>query len=125
MSIEKMPRNEISTPGEEFPHGLEMALKMLSDSDKLNEIIRNGEYRMIARRVVTFVGEFQAYRGVDFLSGDDLVMVKQGIARVLNLRAVKKGETTFLLDEIKNAFKKENLSELYFEDLDGDEMSGS
>jgi hypothetical protein len=43
----------------------------------------------------------------------------------LNLRAVKKGEATFLLDEIKNAFKKEKISELYFEDLDEDEMNDS
>ena len=118
MSIEKMPRNEIGTTREEFPHGLEMAAKLLSDSDKLNEIITNGEYRMIARRVVTFVDEFQSYRGVDFLSGDDLVMVRQGIARILNLRAIKKGEAPFLLDEIKNAFEAENFSELYFEDID-------
>jgi hypothetical protein len=125
MSIERMPRNEIAAPSEKFPYELEMAVKLLFDSDKLNEIISNGEYHAIARRVVTFVSEFQAYRGVDFLSGDDLVMVKQGITRVLNLRAVKKGEATFLLDEIKNAFKKEKISELYFEDLDEDEMNDS
>lgn len=119
MSREKMPRNEVGAPREEYPQALVMAAGLLSDSEKLNEIIRGGDYHMIARRVVNFVARFQAYRGVDFLSGDDLVKVKQGIARVMKLTALKKGEAPYLLEEIKNAFEKENLSKLYFEDASG------